>query len=304
MSAETASALDSICGPTATPNSVAAPKVSAGSIGIAPILVLLLIGLSPFWQTVAMNTGFFGDDALCITNLLSVSTFCVFLLAMPKVLRPPDRLGTTAMILFLCYLLVFAVAFARSLPSLERYSAIDPDISTNIRTYTDRELVVRSLMAMQFLYVLTMFRTKDMLQRLFTVMSASLFVLSCIVIVAVLSDPAVLSTPERSGMTKLTESILGIHYNGASAPYAIAAPLLAFMAIKRGGFWTLNYLLALVSALFLESRTALMLFVGMSVVALIVCGRARALVAAVPLISVVGLSALGPILFAILLFAC
>jgi len=264
------------------------------------ILVLLLVGLSPFWQSSAMNTGLFAADPLSVANLLPVVTFGVFVLTLLSIRRTPDRLGRIAAILFFCYLVVFGVAFARSLANLARFSAVDPDVTTNVRTYVDTRLIVRSLMAMQFIYVLSLFRTSEMLNALFAAIAASIFVLSCIVIVAVLSDPSVLATPLRSGITRLTESILGIHYNGASAPYAIAAPLLTFLALKRSGFWIFNYLVAFVAVLFLESRTALIIFVGMSVVTLLICGRARALVAAVPLIGVVGLSALGPILFAIL----
>jgi hypothetical protein len=277
-----------------------ASKAGGSTTQSAQILVLLLCSLTPFWQSAALNTGLFGMDALSIANLLPVVAFCAFIFTGSTDRLPHDRLGRAATVVYFCYLLLFAVAFARSLPYLDRFSAVDPAISNNVRSYVDAHLVVKCLMTMQFMYILSSFRSEDALNRLFAAISASLFVLSCIVIVAVLADPSVLSTPLRSGITKLTEAILGIHYNGAAAPYAIAAPLLAFLALKRGGYYAVNYLFAFVAVVFLESRTALILFVVMSVVTLIVCGRARALVAAVPLIGGVGVSALGPILLALL----
>ena len=282
------------------PGTTGRSKASAGSITLADIFALLLIGLSPFWLSPAMTAGVFGADALCVANVLPLVTFGIVISTVPSARRSSDKRVRVARILFYCYLFVFGVAFARSIPNLSRFSAVDPNISSNLRSYVSTRFIVPSLMAMQFLYVLRLFRTAEMLVWLFTTISASLFVLSCIVIVAVLSDPAVLNTPLRSGVANLTESILGIHYNGASAPYAIAAPLLTFMALKRRGFWVVNYWLAFVTVLFLESRTALGVFVGASVLTLIICGRARALVAAAPMIGVVAASALGPIVFHII----
>jgi len=264
-------------------------------VATARLCVLLLIAMMPFWNTDIVDSGIFGVDALRLANIVPLVTFLVVCLNAPNLFRLSDRMERLATTAFLTYLLVFSVAFFRSLSNMGRFHAISPDFSANLRTYVDTYFIVRVLIALQFYYVLKLFRTAEDLAQLFSALGASIFVLSCAVLVAVFADPSVLSVPGRYGISELTENVLGMHYNDASAPYIILAPLLIYLALKRAGFWGVNYLLALAAVVCLESRTTLFLFAGMSGATLIVMGRAKTLVAAAPALAVISLIGLGPV---------
>lgn len=281
---------------SATGTMAAQPRRVADPSGtLAGTIVLLFIASMPFSITVLLATPLFEISGLRVVNMLYASAFLAFLASGVSIFKSRDRLERAAMIAFAVYIAVFAVAFARSIPNVGRFAALEPESFQNAGAYPVH-FFLRTLMAMQFVYVLKMFRTPEALQRLFTAIGASLFVLSIVVIVAVFADPSVLNTPDRSGITKLTEAVLGMHYNDASAPYIIAAPMLTYMALTRGGFWTINTLLAFVAVVCLESRTTLFLFAGISVLTAIMMGRARVLVAVAPTLALAGFLIVGPIL--------
>jgi hypothetical protein len=125
---------------------------------------------------------------------------------------------------------------------------------------------------------------------------AAIFILSCVVVLAVVSKPDVYGDPRRFAMANLMTDVLGMHYNGVGTFYITTAPILLYLALKRGSFWTANYFLALLAVTMLESRTALFIFVGMSAATLVALGRARTLVAMAPPVIVVAVVAAGPLL--------
>ena len=55
------------------------------------------------------------------------------------------------------------------------------------------------------------------LLRLFGAISIAIFLLSAAIIVAILSDPSVLTSTNRLGISAVTESVLGLHYKSDSA---------------------------------------------------------------------------------------
>jgi hypothetical protein len=158
------------------------------------------------------------------------------------------------------------------------------------------------LLSCPFLYVLRRMCSVEGLTQVLRAICMGAFVLSTVALGALVLNPNVLldPDPERVAMINLMNDTLGIHYNTLSGMLAAVAPILLYMALKRGGFWTVNYFVALTAVLLVKSRTGLLTFGGISFVTMIVLGRARELAAATPIIALAVLALLGPMLFRLL----
>jgi hypothetical protein len=274
--------------------------VSPLEIAVGPdYLCLALIAAFPFWNTVVMTTGPFGADTLRATNVLAVLAFISFIRT-NNPFQTKDALERAATLCFIGFVAFFALSWARSLPNLPRYHELSPDVlSDSPRAYFDEQFVAPALMAMSFIYVLRTACSGKGLSRVFDAISLAILVESVVIILAVLSDPAKLDTPERKGMADLMATVMGTHYNQVGTSYTITAPLLVWLALKRGGIHKVTCLLALGAVLCLESRTSLFAFVAMGVLTTVVMGRAKTLLALLPILTTAAMVALGPVLIAI-----
>ena len=237
-----------------------------------------------------------------IPNLVAGGAFLAFL-EHPGKLTPTDRLGRIAFFAFLAYAAFFLVDFIRSFSYLEIFHARFPKfIPAGKRDYFQSYFVVPLLLSCSFLYVLRRMCSIEGLTQVLRAISMGAFVLSVVTLGALALNPSVLldPDPERVAIIKLMNDTLGIHYNTVSGMLAAVAPILLYMSLKRGGFWTVNYFVALTAVLLVKSRTGLLTFGGISFVTMIVLGRARELAAATPIIALAVLALLGPMLFRLL----
>jgi len=266
-------------------------------VGVAPLLPLIVV--MPFMTAPAISGHIIDIPGFRLPNIIAGVAFLVFLAKGASI--PRDKLGRAAFFGFLAYAAFFAIDFVRSIPHLHVLHGRFPDaIALDVREYAQSEFIGPLLFAASFVYVLTKLNDADKMTLTIQAIGTSLFILSCVVLTMVAYDPDAFFTANRAPMLDLTRSVLGMHYNAVGTIYAVFAPLLLFMAIKRGGFWTLGFVLALVAVLLLKSRTSMLTFAGISALTLIALGRARILVVAAPVVLVGVLALTGPVLIDLL----
>jgi hypothetical protein len=215
--------------------------------------------------------------------------------------RAFTRLERSALIVFLAYILVFVIAFARSIPNLGRLHGMDPDtFPASVMEYALTSLAAPLVYASMFVYVLQNTVASDSISRLLQAIAVSVFLLSCVVITAVASRPETLNDTSRFAMAALTTDVLGLHYNSIGTIYIISGPVLLYLALKQGSFWSANYFIALLAVVLLESRTALLIFVATGAATAIAVGRARVLLTIMPLVVGVAVIAAGTLLVQLL----
>ena len=258
-------------------------------------LFLLLIVIVPFMSAPAIAGHIINIPGFRIPNLVAGAAFLAYLaggLAWPR-----DRLGRNALLAFLLYGAFFAIDFARSLPHLSIMHGRLPDaFPANPREYALSMFVGPLLFAASSVYVLTRLHRPEGISLVVRANGASLFVLSSAIIAMVAFNPDAFLSANRMAMLDMTSSVFGMHYNALGTVFTFCAPLLLFLAIKRGGFWVATFCLALVAVLLLKSRTALLTFAGISALTLVVLGRARVLALATPAVLIGVLLTVGPVL--------
>ncbi len=263
-------------------------------------MFLFLIGIGPFLASPPMAAPIFGVQSFRMYNLVPGLPLIAFLTG-PGVGPGRDTLGRRAYYAFFAYAAFIAFVFLRSLTNLPQFSASWPDLfSDDPRKYLQSYYALPMLVAGSFLYVLTRLNSPRGIARTLEAISLSTLLLSMIVLVAVAYDPAPLFATGRDAMLKLTTDTLAMHYNTVGTILAMTAPLLLYVALKRGGFWGLPYACALAAVLVVKSRTGLLTFAGVSALEMVLLGRAKTLVAAVPVVAVAALAVLGSILVKLL----
>ncbi|HEY3779357.1 MAG TPA: hypothetical protein VGL35_14995 [Rhizomicrobium sp.] len=231
-------------------------------------------------------------------NLVAALALLAFL-AGGSCLRKADAIHRRALTAFGIYLALLTLSFFRSLPNVSRFHAIYPETyQAGAAEYWQSYYVVPVLFTFSFTYVLLRMRNRRGLKQTISAISLSVFIMSCSVIAVMMSHPAAIldMDPLRHATNALTERLLGMHYNAVGTLYMVTAPLLVYMALRRGSVWALNLAVAVVAVLLLKSRTGIFVFAGISVLTLLALGRAKALVALAPLVVGGALAVLGKVL--------
>lgn len=270
------------------------------AIGWQENLFLLLIVMAPFLGSPPMAAPIFDVQSLRLYNLLPGLPLLVFL-AGPGIGPARDALGRRAYYAFLAYAAFIAFVALRSVPNLPQFHASSPDLfSGDPRKYLEGEYALPMLVACSFLYALMRLNSPRGVIRTVEAIAISTLTLSAIVLGAVAYDPEPLFSSDREAMLKLMTDTLAMHYNTVGTILAMTAPLLLYVALKRGGFWRLPYALALAAVLVAKSRTGLLTFAGMSALEMIALGRTKTLIAMAPVIVIAALALLGSVLIKLL----
>ncbi|HEY5048127.1 MAG TPA: hypothetical protein VII49_08925 [Rhizomicrobium sp.] len=264
-------------------------------------MFLSLIAAMPLLASPPMATSIFGIDSLRLYNILPALALIAFVTG-SRILPNNDRLERNAFYAFLGYALFVACIFARSVPNLPAFHATWPKFfPVSVRKYAMTDFLLPITTACSFLYVLRRMSSAEGIALTVDAIVIALFAVSTVVMLAIAYDPAPLfsTDPGRRAILQLVNDTLGMHYNAIGTILATAAPLLLYMALKRGSFWALTYGLALAAVLVTKSRTGLFTFVGISAVTMIVLGRARTLLASGPVLGAAALLILGPVLISL-----
>ena len=275
---------------TAIPFSGDATSVRRPAFSKADIGFLLMIANLPILLTPPLQAQLLPIPLFKLTNIVAVWSFGLLLLRAP-LLRSIDQLERNAVIAFMAYMGLFLLAFLRSIPNLGTFHAIFPDFyPASPIIYGVYEVAFPGMMACSFLYIVRRARApKDMLA-VCVAICGGIFVLSVTIVIAALLNPDYIITPERAGMATLMGDYVGMHYTTVGTMYTLTAPILIYMAHKRGAFWTLNFILALVAVIIVQARTSLLLFGFGSVCAMVAMGRTKFLLSILPMVAL-GLSA-------------
>lgn len=257
---------------------VAVPQtVARAPDGIGFPLRLLLVTL-PIMPSPLMLATIFGVGALRPSNIVLAVALLSFIGRASERVRIPqlDKLQRRALLWFALYLLLFLVAFIRSVPNLPRFTAIFPDLfSTDVIPYVDYEFIVPLLYALCFIYVVVLVRSTEELLDVVSAIATGVVIQAVVVIYCFAQNPQIMDADDRIGIKGLTDQVLGMHYNDVAATYITTGPLLLYFALKRGGGWVGIYVLSVLAVLLLESRTGIFVFAATSFITLLAVGHAR-----------------------------
>ena len=250
-------------------------KGAQSGIGLPLRLVLAALPVMP---SPLMQAPLFGIGALRVANIILALACFSFVKGIVDSAKLPnlDTIQKRALWFFGVYLLLFVVAFVRSIPNLPQFVALFPTMfSIDVISYVDYELIVPLFYAFVFVYVLVLIRSQEDLLETFAAIAAGVVIQALVVVYCFIENPQILSGDDRFGISGITDQVLAMHYNDVAATYIITGPLLLYFALKRGGGWMVAYVLSIVAVLLLESRTGIFVFAAMSFLTLLAAGGAR-----------------------------
>lgn len=239
----------------------------------------ILIAALAVWLSPPMQTPLFGLQIAQLKNIIPVAAVGVFIASLGK----NQRLGKAerkALAIFAAYMALFSLSFARSTSHFLQFQRVDPEdfggisgVVPTLVTYIDSYFAVPFLCALSFVYVVCRMRTEEQLLALFRAISIGVATVSLVLIFAIAANPDVLLSSNRSQMVALCSALFNLHYNNVGTIYIITGPLLLYLATTRGKIWRLNFALAAVAVLLLESRTTFAVFGLMNVITYYVIAR-------------------------------
>jgi hypothetical protein len=257
---------------------LASPRLATKSPGRIGFMPRLLVAAMPLMPSPLMQAPIFDLGALRLANIIVALALFSFLgtLMERTSLRRLDTLQRRALWVFAAYLLLFVVAFVRSFPNLQLFTAVFPNLfGTAVLPYVNYEFIAPLLYAFSFVYVLVLVRSPEDLLEFFSSIAVGVALQALVVVYCFIENPQILSGDDRFGISGITDDVLGMHYNDVAATYILTGPLLLYLALKRGGAWIAPYVLSIVAVLLLESRTGIFVFGATSFVTLLAVGGAR-----------------------------
>lgn len=240
-------------------------------------IIYFAVLLLPFQNAPALTGDLFGIPGAKLLNIVLGATLVISFLDRPPG-RHYDMIERRAMIVLTVYLGVFAIEFFRSVGNLQLFATLMPELfHADVLRYALSFFVKPVLFVVPFIFILRNMAGES--DRVATIVSVAIFLLSAAVMLAVLQDPAVLGKG-RHAMSALTIKVLGMHYNLVGTIYITVGPLLVYLAVSRGLFAKVNLALAFTVLLVIQSRSALIAFTLAVIITLIVLRRTLVLIAA------------------------
>lgn len=223
-------------------------------------LMLVWLMALPFLNAPLLNDNLFGITGFKPVNLLAALGSLV-LLSGQGTFRIRDRIEWLSLLALSIYAGFFTLAIVRSLDNVSIFHAELPeDYGANISNYLLSYYVRPLFELVPFIFILKEMRSPSDLESGLKAIGASIFVLSCAFMFIVLFVNPFALGADRMLMSATTGQYFGQHYNDMACTYFTSAPILAFLAIRRGGIWVFNLLLAALVILLLQSRTGLLTF--------------------------------------------
>jgi hypothetical protein len=220
-------------------------------------IFLLFVFMLPFQRVIFLRENLFGIQGLKPFNLLS-ATVLAYLVFQGALLRTTDKVEQRSVRIFLLYFATFAIALIRSIPNASLFHSRFPDaFPDSYLDYIMSFCVVPAFYVLPFLFILKRMCSFQELERITTVISLSILLLSTALIIIVLMNPSAVLSGNRSEMAELCETYFGVHYNTIGTIYICTAPLLLYKVLTRNALWIVPLGLSLAAVLFVQSRSAL-----------------------------------------------
>ncbi|MBS0472153.1 MAG: hypothetical protein JSR60_13860 [Proteobacteria bacterium] len=276
-----------------------ASPIHSGTVALSEICLLLLVAAIPFAALPLMNFAplLSGLTLPVLLGLIMMGGFALDRRSYKFV----DPLERGAILAFLVFAGFSAICFLRSIPHLATFNAVFPKFfSTDVASYVKNSLIGPFLYASTFLFVVKNMSRPAAMTRLFDAVVLAMGLLSIILLAMAILNPQYLLTTNRVGMVVLCENAVNMHYTDVGTMFELSCPALVYMSIKRGGWYQIVYLLALIAVIIVQARTALYIFILVSVLALLATGRAGTLFKWAPVIGVAAFIFLGSLLFRLL----
>jgi O-Antigen ligase len=236
----------------------------------APVgLLMIMIFIFPFSGTEAFQTAAADIPGFKPLELLAASVLIVALLNIRSAVRPPR----TAAVFFGTIILVFTVAFLRSLPHLHSINQLLPE-SLSVRRYFLSEYFkpliyfIPAIIISQYVYT-----TKD-IERVVQTINWSITALSLVIIGFFFFNPHLILDP--SSTRRFYASSFGLHTNSIANYYIIGFPFV-LTDLFRGKLLTgaVKILICAAGIVPLFSRSAYFLFIASFFIYLFISGRRK-----------------------------
>ena len=198
---------------TAVPD-VAGPRIAARAPSAISFPLRLMLAAFPVMPSPLMQAPIFDLGALRLANIVVALAFFSFVgtLADSARLRRVDGFQKRALGVFGIYLLLFVVAFVRSIPNLPQFTAVFPKLfGTAVLPYINYEFLAPLLYALSFVYVLVLVRSTDELLDAFSAIAVGVVIQALVVVYCFIENPQILSGDDRFGISGITDDVLGMH---------------------------------------------------------------------------------------------
>lgn len=250
------------------------------------LLFLLVIGI-PIQLMDFMNVVLFPIPASTLSHILVTAPFALLMID-KRLWRTTDRLERNALLFCAVYTVLFAAAFYRSVSYLDAHNSIFPEFAESSSQYVIYEFIIPMMYASTFVYVIKRMSTAEEMMQLFAAICVGILILSLVILVMAMLNPqyvvAASGGDDRAGMGYLCQEYLHMHYTAVGSMYVASCPILLYMALKRGSFWTLNFFIALAAVILVQARTALFIFAAASILTMVAMGRTKLILRYVPIV--------------------
>jgi O-antigen ligase len=239
--------------------------------------LLLLLAFTPFHASPFIDQNLLGIPGAKPYSLFAVLTFIIFYYHGGQLFIHHNESRRKVTIYLGLYFAFFSLAIFRSLDHFQLLNMVSLIRVESSSSYLLSYYVKPSLYLVSFIYILNHITTEKDIERIFAFLSMVTGMLSIAIILIVLFHGDIL-TETRTGSVKYWSTYLGSHYNDIGTIYIILGPLVFVPALRKNFWGMLNWCLALIALVLLQSRTALLVFILGCVIMLFFLGRKKELI--------------------------
>jgi len=235
----------------------------------------LMLALYPFQATPFLSQNLLGISGAKPFHIISILVLGACFYHDGELFFKQDTLRRKAIVYLGIYFAIYSIAVFRSLDYHQLLYELDPEsFDSTIGKYLLTTYIRPSLYLIPFIYILNHITTKKDIEKIVVFLSMVLGVLSIAIVVVSVSEGIIFA--RRSYI--VWQKYFGYHYNAIGVFYTILGPLVVLPAIKKRFWGLVNWCLALVAVVFLQSRTSLFLFIFGSLLMLFFLDRKKELI--------------------------
>ncbi|ABW67605.1 O-antigen ligase family protein [Desulfosudis oleivorans] len=225
-------------------------------------LLFLFLLLLPYHTSPLLAENLMGITGAKPFNLIAAFLLLMLFFHHGALFRTEDALEKRAVWFFCVYLSLFAFTVIRSIDHLPLLNMISPE---NFHRSSVNHLLTffirPALFTMSFVYVLKHIKTGKEINRCIDMICIAIFLLSWMVLFISIANIDKI-TISRIYVRDAISFFFNVHYNAIGSIYIACTPLLALRALTGRPFPLINYALAGIAVLLLQSRSTIAVFLG------------------------------------------
>jgi len=239
------------------------------------ILFFMLVIL-PFHSTVFLDKNLLDIPGLKPLNITAFFMLVLFYIQGGKIFIG-GGVEKKSVYYFVVYIAIFTLAVLRSLDYHSILYIVDSQFHKTPGRYLLSFLVRPLIFTLPFIYILKHVKTEQDIKKLLQVICFSVFLVSIAVIVIGFKNFDVIIKSRELANKSFSDFFIGMHYNSIGSFYIVCSPLLLYHALSRKPFALINYALAGVAVLLLQSRSTIGIFLMGSMLTLYFLKKWRAI---------------------------